>query len=137
MARTTQQVSPGTATGTRVGLKRPASADAPTRRRRDARAQLIGGLDGILGKTPELTRPTLDRPWAIRYLETVRGFKPPPPPMSPAEQRKLAELEADRMVGVIRAVLEGLKLSDADYERGLDIAIKALRDASTHGWEPL
>ena len=137
MARTTQQVSPGTATGTRVGPKRPASADAPTRQRRADRARLIGGLDGILGKAPELTRPTLERPWAIRYLGTVRGFKPPPPPMSPAEQQKLAELEADQMVGVIRAVLEGLKLSDADYERGLDIAIEALRAASTQGWEPL
>jgi hypothetical protein len=39
--------------------------------------------------------------------------------------------------GHLWAVLEGLKLSDADYERGLDIAIEALRAASTHGWEPL
>jgi len=41
------------------------------------------------------------------------------------------------MVGVIRAVLEGLNLSDADYTRGIDLAINALRGASPAGWEPL
>ena len=30
------------------------------------------------------------------------------------------------MVGVVRAVLEGLKLSDADYTRGIDLARDAL-----------
>jgi hypothetical protein len=41
------------------------------------------------------------------------------------------------MVGVIRAVLEGLNLSDADYTRGVDLARNALRAASSQGWEPL
>jgi hypothetical protein len=41
------------------------------------------------------------------------------------------------MVGVLRAVLEGLNLSDADYIRGSDLAIKELRAASSQGWEPL
>jgi hypothetical protein len=94
-------------------------------------------LLGAAGEISERAAQPRSEPWAIRYLETVRGFKPPPPAMSPAEQQKLAELEADQMVGVIRAVLEGLKLSDADYERGLDIAIEALRATSSQGWEPL
>ncbi|MGA3029836.1 MAG: hypothetical protein ABSE58_03730 [Candidatus Limnocylindrales bacterium] len=57
--------------------------------------------------------------------------------MSPAEQIKLAETQADQIVGVTRAVLEGLDLSDADYTRGIDIAIKELRASSSQGWEPL
>jgi hypothetical protein len=40
------------------------------------------------------------------------------------------------MVGVLRAVLEGLNLSDADYTRGVDLAIKELR-AAGQGWDPL
>ena len=135
MARPTRQIAPSGARSARVGPSRPGSASAPTRQRRAARAQLIAQLNGVL-QSPEPSRH-FDARSAVRYLETVRGFKPPPPPMSPAEQQKLAELEADQMVGVIRAVLEGLKLSDADYTRGLDIAIEALRAASTHGWEPL
>jgi hypothetical protein len=41
------------------------------------------------------------------------------------------------MVGVLRAVLEGLDLSDADYSRGIDLAIKELRASSSQGWQPL
>jgi hypothetical protein len=57
--------------------------------------------------------------------------------MSPAEQRKLAETQADQMAGVVRTVLDGLNLSDADYTRGIDLAIKELRAAASQGWEPL
>jgi hypothetical protein len=53
------------------------------------------------------------------------------------DKAKLASQEADQMVGVIRAVLEGLNLSDADYTRGIDLAIKELRAYSAQGWEPL
>jgi hypothetical protein len=49
----------------------------------------------------------------------------------------MAYAQADQLVGVIRAVLEGLKLSDADYTRGIDLTIKELRAASAQGWEPL
>jgi hypothetical protein len=57
--------------------------------------------------------------------------------MSPADQLKLASAQADQMAGVIRAVLKGLNLSDADYTRGIDLAIKELRAYSAQGWEPL
>jgi hypothetical protein len=57
--------------------------------------------------------------------------------LSPADQIKLAHIQADQIVGVIRAVLHGLKLSDADYTRGIDLAITELRAASPAGWEPL
>jgi hypothetical protein len=57
--------------------------------------------------------------------------------MSPADQVKLAEIQADQMAGVIRAVLKGLDLSDADHTRSIDLAIKELRAASSQGWDPL
>jgi hypothetical protein len=57
--------------------------------------------------------------------------------MSPADRLKLVEIQADQMAGVIRAVLKGLNLSDADYTRSIDLAIKELRAASSQGWEPL
>jgi hypothetical protein len=57
--------------------------------------------------------------------------------LSPADQVKLAHLQGDQIVGVIRAVLRGLNLSDADYTRGIDLVIKELRGASSQGWEPL
>ena len=137
MARVSPQVSPGAATGAPAGRKRSGSANAPTRRRRGARAELIRGLDRVFEQAPELTRRHTDWQWAIRYLQTVRGFKPPPPPMSRADQVKLAEAQADEIADVIRAVLDGLNLSDADFERGIDLAMEALRAASAQGWEPL
>jgi hypothetical protein len=57
--------------------------------------------------------------------------------MSPADQLKLVSAQADQMAGVIRAVLKGLNLSDADYTRGIGLAIKELRAYSAQGWDPL
>jgi hypothetical protein len=57
--------------------------------------------------------------------------------LSPADQVKLAHIQGDQIVGVIRAVLKGLNLSDADFQRGIELAIKELRAASSQGWEPL
>jgi hypothetical protein len=57
--------------------------------------------------------------------------------MGRADQVKLAEGQADEMAGVIRAVLDGLGLPDADFQRGIDLAIEALRAASAQGWDPL
>jgi hypothetical protein len=137
MARVSPHVSPGTATGPPVGRKRSGSANAPTRRRRGARAELIRQLDRFSEQAPELTRRHMDWQWAIRCLQTVRGFKPPPPPMSRTDQVKLAETQADEIAGVIRAVLDGLNLSDADFQRGINLAMEALRATSAQGWEPL
>jgi hypothetical protein len=76
--------------------------------------------------------------WAFRYLESSRPTSVlAPAPSSAADKAKLASQEADQMVGVIRAVLEGLNLSDADYTRGIDLAIKELRAAAGQGWDPL
>jgi hypothetical protein len=77
--------------------------------------------------------------WALRYLETSRPTRllMGREPVSAADQAKLADAQADQIVGVIRAVVEGLNLSDADYQRGIDIAIETLRAVAAQGWEPL
>lgn len=137
MARTTRQVSPSTAKRARVGRTRPASAQTATRRRRDARAELIGQLERAFEQGPELSGRHRDNEWAIHCLQTVRGFKPAPPPMSPADQLRLAETQADRIVSAIMAVLVGLGLSEEDQERGRKLAADALRAVSVQGWSPL
>jgi hypothetical protein len=45
--------------------------------------------------------------------------------------------QAELMVGVTTKVLDGLNLSDADFVRGIDIAMEALKAASEEGWSPL
>ena len=81
---------------------------------------------------------TRSEPWAIHYLQASRPTSVlAPAPLSAADQAKLAYAQADQMAGVVRAVLDGLNLSDADYTRGIDLAIKELRASSSQGWEPL
>jgi hypothetical protein len=57
--------------------------------------------------------------------------------MSPTESHKLAEEQADMLVGVIWAVLDGPGLSDEEWEKGRLLAEKALRDVAEEGWSPL
>ncbi len=63
--------------------------------------------------------------WAFRYLESSRRLGQIPPAMSPTESHKLAEEQADLLVGVIWAVLDGLGLSVEDWEKGSLLAEKA------------
>jgi hypothetical protein len=74
---------------------------------------------------------------AIRYLESSRLLVPPPAPIDPAEQHKLEMELADTVAQVIATVLDGLGLSDADWERGRNLAMEALTAASAEGWRPL
>jgi hypothetical protein len=81
------------------------------------------------------TRP--DR-WAFRYLESSRRLPVVAPgSLSPADQAKLAGEQADLLVGVIWAVLDGLGLSDDDWEKGRLLAEKALQAVVEEGWSPL
>jgi hypothetical protein len=134
MARVTPQVSQGIATGGPVGRKRSGSANAPTRRRRGARAELLCHVEQILVEPTE--RAPADR-WAIRYLESSRGLGPPPAPASPADQVRISNAQAELVVHVITAVLDGLGLSDEVWEQGSDIAMRELKAASEEGWSPL
>lgn len=83
-----------------------------------------------------LTDTRADR-WAFRYLESSRRLGQIPPAMSPTEQHKLADEQAEMLVGVIWAVLDGLGLSDDEWEKGRALAEKALREVADEGWSPL
>ena len=110
------------------------SAVSGSRARKAALRELLVAAQG----RSDRVNCTRSEPWAIGYLQAGRPTSVlAPAPLSAADQAKLAHIQADHMVGVIRAVLEGLNLSDADYTRGIDLAIKELRAASSQGWEPL
>ena len=146
MARASGHVRSAAASSTRAARTGPVSAKEPTQSRAThtravsgarAKREALRDLLAAAQLRAERATETRSQPWAVAYLETVRGFKPPSPPMSRADRVKLAETQADQMAGVIRAVLKGLKLSDEDYTRGIDLSFKELRAASAQGREPL
>ena len=115
--------------------KRP----APTRALSGSRVRKAA-LRALLATAQDLSdRVTETRePWAIRYLEAGRPTSVmAQAPLNPQDAVKLAVLQADQVGNVIRAVLDGLKLSDDDFRRGIDLAIRELRANSRDGWEPL
>ena len=128
-----------------TATKPPSAATAARVRRSRSRATteatraLLVHVDALGAKVANAAvNPNDSTRWALRYLEACRPTSIlPPAPLNAADQLKLAHAQADQMAGVIRAVLEGLNLSDADYTRGIDLAIKELQEASGQGWEPL
>ena len=124
--------SPSGPTAGRVRRRRSKSANEATR-------ALLASVDALTAKVALRAADRLDSTrWALRYLEASRPTSVlAAAPLSPVDKAKLAYAQADQMVGVLRAVLEGLDLSDADYTRGIDLAIKELQEASGQGWEPL
>jgi len=83
----------------------------------------------------EPTQPGASR-YALAYLGSLSPRHLLYPPTNPADLAKLADSQADMLVGVIRAVLDGLGLPDAEWERGSEIASDALRACAVEGWEP-
>jgi hypothetical protein len=122
------------------------SANQPTSRRA-ANTRAVSGSSARKAALRELlaaAQERLDRGtdtradrWAFRYLESSRRLGQIPPAMSPTESHKLAEEQADMLVGVIWAVLDGPGLSDEEWEKGRLLAEKALRDVAEEGWSPL
>jgi len=122
------------------------SANQPTRRR-PANTRAVSGsrakraaLQELLDAPFELSDRAIDTGadrWAIRYLESSRRLGQVPPAMSPTEQHKLAEEQADLLVGVIWALLDGLGLNDEEWEKGRLLAEKALQAVVEEGWSPL
>ena len=74
--------------------------------------------------------------YALAYLASLSPRHLLYPPTSPADLAKLADSQADMLVGVIRAVLDGLGLPDEQWERGSEIVSDALRACAVEGWEP-
>jgi hypothetical protein len=62
---------------------------------------------------------------------------PPPAPLDPGEQAKLTQELADVVAQVITTVLDGLGLSNADWERGRNLAMEAVMAVTQEGWSPL
>ena len=83
----------------------------------------------------ESTQPGASR-YALSYLASLSPRHLLYPPTNPADLAKLADSQADMLVGVIRAVLDGLGLPDEQWERGSEIAQEALRACTVPGWEP-
>jgi hypothetical protein len=133
MARRVSPPKPASgATVARVRRSRSKSANQATR-------ALLASVDALGAKVALQGADRNDTTgWALRYLESSRPTSVlAPAPLSAEDKTKMVYVQADQLVGVIRAVLEGLNLSDADYTRGIDLAIKELRAASSQGWEPL
>ena len=133
MARRTPPAKP--ASGATVARVRRSRSKAAT----DATRALRASVDALAAKVAVAATDTRDSTrWALRYLEACRPTSVlATAPLSAEDKTKMVYAQADQMVGVIRAVLEGLNLSDADHTRGIDLAIKELRAASARGWEPL
>ena len=133
MPRRTPAAKPASgATVARVRRSRSKAANQATR-------ALLASVDALAAKVARQAANCNDSTrWALRYLEASRPTSVlAAAPLSAADQTKMVYAQADQMVGVLRAVLEGLNLSDADYTRGIDLAIKELQEASGQGWEPL
>ena len=126
---------PKPASGATVARVRRSRSKAATNATRALRAS----VDALAAKVALQAADRNDTTgWALRYLEASRPTSVlAPAPLSAEDKTKMVYVQADQLVGVIRAVLEGLNLSDADYTRGIDLAIKELRAASSQGWEPL
>jgi hypothetical protein len=79
-------------------------------------------------------RPRADR-YALAYLESLspRHLLYPPPDW--AEHPKIADAQADLMAGVMRSMLDGIGVTDEQYERAIDIALEGLKAATVPGWE--
>jgi hypothetical protein len=106
--------------------------------RRGAKQQARAAIAQVAERGLTLDSGRLERGrYALAYLASMSPQRPAPPPANPADAVKLASAEADLLVGVIRAVLDGLGLSDADWERGSKIAQDEMRACSTQGWQPL
>jgi len=133
MARQAPAAKP--ASGATVARVRRSRSKAAT----DATRALLASVDALAAKVAIAAANHNDSTrWALRYLEASRPTSVlATAPLSAEDKTKMAYAQADQMVGVLRAVLEGLNLSDADYTRGIDLAMDALRAGSAQGWEPL
>ena len=139
MARRASGATPASAatpaSGASVARVRRSRSKAAT----DATRALRASVDALAAKVAIAAANRNDSTrWALRYLEASRPTSVvATAPLSAGDKTKIMYAQADQMVGVLRAVLEGLNLTDADYTRGIDLAIKELRAASAQGWEPL
>ena len=133
MARRTPAAKPASgATAARVRRSRSKATTEATR-------ALLAHVDAFGARVALAATDTRDSTrWALRYLEACRPTSVlAPAPLSPADQAKISYAQADLVVHVIIAVLDGLGLSNEVWEQGCDIAMRELKAASEEGWSPL
>ena len=126
-----------------VPSRGPRSANQPTRREAP-HTRAVSGSDAdnallaqvVAAAQGSATEARSDQA-ALRYLESSRLLVPPPAPLDPGEQAKLTQELADVVAQVITTVLDGLGLSDADWERGRNLAMEAVMAVTQEGWVPL
>ena len=105
--------------------------------RRGAKRAARAAIRDLADQTLALERGRPEpRRYALAYLASLSPRHLLYPPTSPADLAKLADSQADMLVGVIRAVLDGLGLSDEQWEHCSEIASDALRACTVPGWEP-
>jgi hypothetical protein len=146
MARATR---PAQVTPAKAGAAgKPASgAQGPRvrpRRSRSAKATLTALLAHVEALDARLAAGTGSQQdatiWALRYLDSGRPTQLPGQSqagLSDSERAKLADAQADVVAGVITKVLDGMGLTDAQFEAGMEVAMKVLREASSAEWWPL
>jgi hypothetical protein len=140
MARASAPVSATAPRSHSRSVTRPASARsarvggvAGRRARKTLLAQLVGYANRLVVGP---TAAPADRP-AVRYLESSRLNAVAPAPLRPADQAKLSYAQAELVVHVITAVLDGLALSAEDWDQGSEIAMRELQASTPEDWSPL
>jgi len=141
MTRAPAHVSPTGAHGAAVGRRRRGSANAPSPPGTQTLAELLRHADEVLAGASQGGGSLQAARAAIGWLQARRpGEVLGPVIVVPADAHGRARLlsdQADLMADVMEAVLDGLGLSQEDWERGRDIALRELRAAAGQDWEPL
>jgi hypothetical protein len=116
---------------------RAAASNVRPLSRRGAKRAAQAAIRDLADRGPVLEpiRSSASR-YALSYLASLSPRHLLYPPTNPVDLAKLADSQADMLVGVIRAVLDGLGLPDEQWERGSEIASDALRACAVEGWEP-
>lgn len=93
----------------------------------DLQATLVEGL--------AMPRTSEGQAAAFLHLHAASRIAPqlPARPLSPADARRLAEAQAETIVGVITRVLEGPELDHDRQLRGRELAAQELRKVSAEG----
>jgi hypothetical protein len=104
---------------------------------RRARKALLAQLVGCANKLVVGPKASAEDHPALRYLESSRLNALAPTLLSPADQAKLFYAQAELVVRVITAVLDGLGLSSDDWDQGCEIAMRELKASTPDDWSPL
>jgi hypothetical protein len=96
----------------------------------------VAELQARLAEGLAMPRTSESHAAAFLYLRAASRIAPHPDParaLSPADARRLAEAQAETIVGVITRVLEGLELDPDQQLRGRELAAQELRRVSQGG----